>query len=269
MPRIDQVLVTQQLAETRSHAQRIISDKRVTMQQGTEWKLITKPAYEITDDAVLVVAPSDTDKFVSRAGIKLLGALKHVGLDVSGLTCLDLGISTGGFTDCLLQANAAQVVGVDVGSGQLHPRLADEPRLTLFENLNSRHLDVESFTEVWEDTYPDDDAITQDFDLIVADLSFISLTKVLPIFAPAEDTDGLLKNGAHLLALVKPQFELSAAALNKAGIVKDEADYATVQANILQACLDASFVVKDYFASPITGGDGNREFFVFAQYQTH
>jgi 23S rRNA (cytidine1920-2'-O)/16S rRNA (cytidine1409-2'-O)-methyltransferase len=92
---------------------------------------------------------------------------------------------------------------------------------------------------------------------------------VLPIFTPAEDTDGLLKNGAHLLALVKPQFELSAAALNKAGIVKDEADYATVQANILQACLDASFVVKDYFASPITGGDGNREFFVFAQYQTH
>ena len=264
MPRIDHVLVTQNLAESRSHAQRMIGDKRVRMQQGHEWCLIEKPAYKVTDDALLEVLPSDTDKYVSRAGIKLAGALAHVGLDVTTLTCLDLGISTGGFTDCLLQHGAAQVVGVDVGSGQLHARLRDEPRLTLFENVNARHLDADTFADAWADQHPDvDDVRTGGFDLAVMDLSFISLTKVLPIFNP--DEFSLLKKGGHVLALVKPQFELSADALSKAGIVKNPDDYATVQANILQACLAASLTVIDYFASPITGGDGNHEFFVFAQ----
>ncbi len=267
MSRIDQVLVTQNLAESRSHAQRMIADQRVRMHQGSEWRIINKPSYEITDDAVLEVLPSDTDKYVSRAGIKLAGALAHTGLNVNDLTCLDLGISTGGFTDCLLQHGAAQVIGVDAGSGQLHKRLSDESRLTLFENLNARYLDEVSLSDAWNDRYPDHTAITHGFDLIVADLSFISLTKVLPIFAANEDTAPLLKNGAHLLALVKPQFELSADALSKAGIVKNEADYAIVHANILQSCVDNSFTVLDYFASPITGGDGNKEFFVFAQYQ--
>lgn len=267
MTRIDQVLVTQKLAESRSHAQRMIADKRVSMHQGSEWRLINKAAYEITDDALLEVSPSATDKFVSRAGIKLLGALAHVQLDVSHFTCLDLGISTGGFSDCLLQSNAAHIVGIDVGSEQLHPRLKNEPRITLFENLNSRYLDSDVLSDEWSDRFPDADAITQNFDLIVADLSFISLTKILPIFNPNNDSAPLLKQNAYLLALVKPQFELSATALNKAGLVKNEANYTLVQKNILQACVDASFVVQDYFSSPITGGDGNKEFFVFAQYQ--
>ncbi|MGL4767952.1 MAG: TlyA family RNA methyltransferase [Formosimonas sp.] len=267
MSRIDSVLVLQQFAESRSQAQRMIADKRVRMHQGHEWKLITKPAYEITDDALLDVAPSDTDKYVSRAGIKMLGALTHTRLAVQNLTCLDLGISTGGFTDCLLQHGARHVVGVDAGSGQLHKRLHGEPRLSLFENINARYLDEASLSDAWSDVYPDADApITHDFDLIVADLSFISLTKVLPIFAPNAEATPLLKNGAYLLALVKPQFELSADALTKAGIVKNPADYAIVQANILQACLEHSFSVLDYFASPIEGGDGNKEFFIFAQY---
>lgn len=266
MSRIDSVLVLQQFAESRSQAQRMIADQRVRMHQGNDWKLITKASYEITDDAVLEVAPSDTDKYVSRAGIKMLGALAHTKLSVKDLVCLDLGISTGGFTDCLLQNGAAHVVGVDAGSGQLHKRLADEARLSLFENINARYLDEATLSDAWADNYPDNDAITHDFDLIVADLSFISLTKVLPIFAPSDDTP-LLKNGAHLLALVKPQFELSADALSKAGIVKNPDDYAIVHANILQSCLDNSFTVLDYFASPIDGGDGNKEFFIFAQYQ--
>lgn len=267
MTRIDQVLVTQKLAESRSHAQRMIADKRVSMHQGSEWRLISKPAYEITDDALLEISPSATDKFVSRAGIKLFGALAHIQLDVSHFICLDLGISTGGFSDCLLQSNAAHIIGIDVGSGQLHPRLINEPRITLFENFNSRYLDSDGLSDEWSDRFPDANAITHDFDLIVADLSFISLTKVFPIFNPNNGSVPLLKENAYLLALVKPQFELSAAALNKSGLVKNEADYAVVQKNILQACVDASFIVQDYFASPITGGDGNKEFFVFAQYK--
>lgn len=272
MPRIDHVLVTQGFAETRSHAQRLIADGRVRMNIGSDWQHISKPAYTVTDDAVLEVAASDTDKFVSRAGIKLAGALAHVGLDVTGFRCLDLGTSTGGFADCLLQSGATQVVGVDVGHGQLHASLAHDTRLTVFENTNARYLDSDVLDDAWSDYNTDHEseheAVNHSFDLTVADLSFISLTKVLPIFQLSASNAALLRNGGHLLALVKPQFELTADDLSKAGIVKDPAKYAHVQAQILAACAAHDLTVLDYFASPITGTDGNHEFFVFAQYQT-
>ena len=272
MPRIDHVLVTQGFAETRSHAQRLISDGRVSMNIGSDWQKISKPAYIVTDDALLEVAASDTDKFVSRAGIKLAGALAHVGLNVTGLKCLDLGTSTGGFADCLLQAGAAQIVGVDVGHGQLHASLTNEVRLTVFENTNARYLDSDVLDDAWSyyntDHETEHEAVSHSFDLAVADLSFISLTKVLPIFESGASSQDLLNNGAHVLALVKPQFALTADDLSKAGIVKDPAKYTEVQANILAACAAHDLTVLDYFASPITGTDGNHEFFVFAQYQT-
>ena len=266
MPRIDQVLVTQNLAESRAHAQRLVSDGRVSMHNGRDWQVIKKASYELDDTTPLQLAESDTDKFVSRAGMKLAGALTHTQLSVAGLNVLDLGTSTGGFADCLLQNGASRVVGVDVGHGQLHTRLQNEPRLTVFENCNARYLDAEILAERFEDLnnahiIP----MTHDFDLAVADLSFISLTKVLPIFGAGEAS--LLKPNAHILLLVKPQFELDAEALSKAGIVKDPARYAEVQANILQACVLQNLTVLDYFASPITGTDGNHEFFVFAQFQ--
>ncbi|AXF85495.1 16S/23S rRNA (cytidine-2'-O)-methyltransferase TlyA [Ephemeroptericola cinctiostellae] len=271
MPRIDHVLVTQGFAETRSHAQRLIADGRVSMNIGSDWQKISKPAYIVTDDALLEVAVSDTDKFVSRAGIKLAGALAHVDLDVAGFRCLDLGTSTGGFADCLLQAGAAQVVGVDVGHGQLHASLTHETRLTVFENTNARYLDSDVLDDAWSDYNADHEskheAVSHSFDLAVADLSFISLTKVLPIFNMDSSSQTLLSNSAHVLALVKPQFELTADDLSKAGIVKDPAKYAEVQASILAACAAHDLTVLDYFASPITGTDGNHEFFVFAQYQ--
>ncbi|TDR33186.1 TlyA family RNA methyltransferase [Hydromonas duriensis] len=271
MPRIDQVLVTQGLAETRSHAQRLIASGRVRLNIGNDWQLINKPAYVITDDALLEVASSDVDKYVSRAGIKLAGALAHVKLDVSGMRSLDLGTSTGGFADCLLQAGATQVVGVDVGHGQLHPSLAKHSGLTVFENTNARYLDSDVLSDAWldfkSDTSSDAEAVCHDFDLAVADLSFISLTKVLPIFKQEVSKPSLLKNGGYLLALVKPQFELTADDLSKAGLVKDPAKYAQVQANILAACAENDLTVLDYFDSPITGTDGNHEFFVFAQQQ--
>ncbi|MBS1175198.1 MAG: tlyA [Burkholderiaceae bacterium] len=266
MPRIDQVLVTQNLAESRAHAQRLVSDGRVSWHNGRDWQTIKKASYELDDTTPLQVADSDTDKFVSRAGMKLAGALTHTQFSVAGLNVLDLGTSTGGFADCLLQNGAARVVGIDVGHDQLHKRLHHEPRLTVFENCNARYLDADELAERFEDL---NDAnitpITNGFDLAVADLSFISLTKILPIFAAGEQS--LLKPNAHILMLVKPQFELDADALSKAGIVKDPARYTEVQANILQACMAQNLTVLDYFASPITGTDGNHEFFVFAQFQ--
>lgn len=272
MPRIDQVLVTQNLAESRAHAQRLVSDGRVSMHNGRDWQVIKKASYELDDTTPLQVADSDTDKFVSRAGMKLAGALAHTQLSVAGLNVLDLGTSTGGFSDCLLQNGAARVIGVDVGHGQLHTRLQDEPRLTVFENLNARYLDAETLAERFADLNDENKNVArithgfaQFFDLAVADLSFISLTKVLPIFTNSDDS--LLKPNGHILMLVKPQFELDADALSKAGIVKDPARYAEVQANILQVCVAQNLTVLDYFASPITGTDGNHEFFVFAQFQ--
>ena len=272
MPRIDQVLVTQNLAESRAHAQRLVSDGRVSIHNGRDWQVIKKASYELDDTTPLQVADSDTDKFVSRAGMKLAGALAHTQLSVAGLNVLDLGTSTGGFSDCLLQNGAARVIGVDVGHGQLHTRLQDEPRLTVFENLNARYLDAETLAERFADLNDENKNVArithgfaQFFDLAVADLSFISLTKVLPIFTNSDDS--LLKPNGHILMLVKPQFELNADALSKAGIVKDPARYGEVQANILQACVMQDLTVLDYFASPITGTDGNHEFFVFAQFQ--
>ena len=273
MPRIDQVLVTQNLAESRAHAQRLVSDGRVSMHNGRDWQVIKKASYELDDTTPLRVADSDTDKFVSRAGMKLAGALAHTQLSVAGLNVLDLGTSTGGFSDCLLQNGAARVIGVDVGHGQLHTRLQDEPRLTVFENLNARYLDAETLAERFADLNDEDNknvarlthGFAQFFDFAVADLSFISLTKILPIFTTSDDS--LLKPNGHILMLVKPQFELDADALSKAGIVKDPTRYTEVQANILQACVMQDLTVLDYFASPITGTDGNHEFFVFAQFQ--
>ena len=272
MPRIDQVLVTQNLAESRAHAQRLVSDGRVSWHNGRDWQTVKKASYELDETTPLQVADSDTDKFVSRAGMKLAGALAHTQFSVTGLNVLDLGTSTGGFADCLLQNDAARVIGVDVGHGQLHPRLQGEPRLTVFENLNARYLNAETLAERFADlndenknVAPITHGFAQFFDLAVADLSFISLTKVLPIFTNSDDS--LLKPNGHILMLVKPQFELDADALSKAGIVKDPARYAEVQANILQACVAQNLTVLDYFASPITGTDGNYEFFVFAQFQ--
>ena len=273
MPRIDQVLVTQNLAESRAHAQRLVSDGRVSWHNGRNWQMVKKASYELDDTTPLQVADSDTDKFVSRAGMKLAGALAHTQFSVAGLNVLDLGTSTGGFADCLLQNGVALVIGVDVGHGQLHARLQNEPRLTVFENLNARYLDAETLTERFADLNDEDNknivrithGFAQFFDLAVADLSFISLTKILPIFTIEQDN--LLKPNGHILMLVKPQFELDADALSKAGIVKDPTRYTEVQANILQACVMQDLTVLDYFASPITGTDGNHEFFVFAQFQ--
>jgi 23S rRNA (cytidine1920-2'-O)/16S rRNA (cytidine1409-2'-O)-methyltransferase len=201
--------------------------------------------------------------------------LKQVGLSVTGLACLDVGQSTGGFTDCLLQHGAASVVGVDVGSAQLHPSLREDPRVLCVEKVNARSLVATDLIAAYaystgaegqfdsEDDEDDEEVsvseFVPEFDLIVADLSFISQTLVLPAVL------AFLKTGGTLLTLVKPQFELQPGQVGKGGIVKDDAMYPLVEQRLREACADLGLTVTAWFDSPIDGGDGNREFFICAR----
>lgn len=246
MPRIDQLLVQRGLAPSRSAAQRLIAQGAVRWLGPEGWSSPRKAGDELPEGCKLQIADDAELRFVSRGGLKLAGALDRCGIDVAGLTCLDVGQSTGGFTDVLLQRGARRVVGIDVGHGQLHPRLRGDARVVAIEGLNARTIDAASLPE-------------PRYGLIVGDLSFISLTLVLPALAP------LLADDGELLMLVKPQFELQPADIGKGGIVRDAAAYPRVEARIREACAGCGLAVSDWFDSPIAGGDGNREFFVRAR----
>jgi 23S rRNA (cytidine1920-2'-O)/16S rRNA (cytidine1409-2'-O)-methyltransferase len=241
--RADQLLVERGLASSRSQAQRLIASGVRWLDRGG-WKAVAKNGDELPAEAPVELLDGAEARYVSRGGLKLEGALEASGVAVAGKTCLDVGQSTGGFTDCLLQHGAARVTGVDVGHGQLHPRLRSDPRVTAIEKLNARDLTP--------------DHAGRDFDLIVGDLSFISLTLVLPALAP------LLKASGDLLMLVKPQFELQPGQIGKHGIVTDPALYAVVERRLRDACAPLGLQVRGWHDSPITGGDGNREFSIHA-----
>lgn len=251
--RADQLLVERGLAASKSQAQRLIaSGVRWRLLPG-DWTAISKNGQELRETVELQAVDNAETRFVSRGGLKLDGAMQRVALDVRGLRCLDVGQSSGGFTDCLLQRGAVQVVGVDVGQGQLHPRLRDDARVVCIERCNARELTADALTEAGGP------AAVAPFDLIVGDLSFISQTLVWPALMP------LLKSGGHVLMLVKPQFELQPEHIGKGGLVKSEASYPLVRERIEQVVKDSGLALLDYFESPITGGDGNREFLVFAR----
>jgi 23S rRNA (cytidine1920-2'-O)/16S rRNA (cytidine1409-2'-O)-methyltransferase len=242
--RADQLLVERGLAATRSQAQRLIASG-VRWRDRQDWRPVTKNGDEIPTHAEIELLDNAETRYVSRGGLKLQAALKQSGVDVAGKTCLDVGQSTGGFTDCLLQNGAARVVGVDVGHGQLHGKLRGDPRVVALEKINAREVTREQ--------------VGSDFDVLVGDLSFISLTLVLPALVP------LLKRGADLLMLVKPQFELQPPQIGKGGIVTDASLYAVVQTRIRDCCNALGLQFKGWYDSPIAGGDGNREFFVYAK----
>jgi 23S rRNA (cytidine1920-2'-O)/16S rRNA (cytidine1409-2'-O)-methyltransferase len=241
--RADQLLVERGLAATRSQAQRLIASG-VRWHGARGWQAVAKNGDDIPNEAQIELLDDAEARYVSRGGLKLEGALVRAGVDVRGRTCLDVGQSTGGFTDCLLQHGAARVVGVDVGHGQLHDKVRNDPRVVAIEKLNARELDR--------------DRIGGDFDVAVGDVSFISLTLVLPAVVP------LLKHGANVLMLVKPQFELQPAQIGKGGIVTDPSLYAMVEQRIRDCCAQLGLQVQGWFDSPIAGGDGNREFFIHA-----
>ena len=244
--RADQLLVERGLAASRSQAQRLIA-AGVRWLGPTGWQVVTKNGDDLPAQTEIELVDTAEARYVSRGGLKLEGALATSGIVPSGRVCLDAGQSTGGFTDCLLRLGAARVVGVDVGHGQLHASLREEPRVTCIERVNVRALKP-------------GDLPVQAFDLVVGDLSFISLTLVLPalsvVLAPQGD----------LLMLVKPQFELQPGQVGKGGIVRDAALYAQVQARLREACAALKLQVAGWHDSPITGGDGNREFFLHARH---
>ncbi len=236
--RLDELLVARGLAPTRAQAKALIMSGRVL--HGTA--RLDKPGKEFPQDLELTV--ERPPRFVSRGGDKLTAALEKFSLDLRGAHVLDVGASTGGFTDCVLQAGAADVVCVDVGRAQLHAKLRGDPRVTNIEQLNARHLTAA-------------DLPRGAFDAIVMDLSFISLTSVLPAVWP------VLRAGGVLVALVKPQFEAGKAEADKGrGVIRDpavqDAALARVRDFALAQLTGAQLIGT--IDSPITGADGNREF---------
>lgn len=233
--RIDLALVQRGLCPSREQAKRLIMAGEVLL--GEE--VITKPGWLIRQDAVLRV--KEPPRFVSRGGFKLEGALEHFGLSVDGLVAMDVGASTGGFTDCMLQRGAVKVYAFDVGTNQMVWKLRSDPRVVCRENFNVRHLQPADVPEM--------------VDFIVADVSFISLTLVLP------GALSVLKPGGQALVLVKPQFELSREEVGKGGIVREPELH-------LKACTRIQTFVENQpdlewrglVESSIQGTDGNREF---------
>jgi len=329
--RADVFLVEGGHAATRSQAQRLIA-------AGVQWRLaptlpwnaVAKNGDDIPAGAEVQLLDAAEAKYLSRGGLKLEGALAAAGVRVDGLHCLDVGQSTGGFTDCLLQHGAAQVVGVDVGQGQLHERLRADVRVIGVEGLNARHMTPEALRDACEealcerieaepednDTQPvapyawmrngglvdedyddsddakeqeveafkaeraakaqaratgkvatvrqrmagrEDVAIPAAFELVTGDLSFISLTLVLPALVP------LLAPQGALLMLVKPQFELQPGQVGKGGIVRDAALFPLVEQRVRDCCAQLGLHVLGWYDSAIEGGDGNREFFIYAR----
>ncbi|PUE45317.1 TlyA family RNA methyltransferase [Limnohabitans sp. 2KL-51] len=247
--RIDQLLVERGLAASRSQAQRLIAGGVKWQQPDGSWRAIVKNRDEVPDGAALELLDDAESRYVSRGGLKLEGALKATGVLVEGLRCLDVGQSTGGFTDCLLQHGAAEVVGIDVGHAQVHSRISQDERVVCIEGVNAREL------------VPGDERIPEaleGFDLVVGDVSFISLTLVLP------GVVHLLKPTGQLLMLVKPQFELQPGQVGKGGIVKDDTHFPFIENRVRTALSELGMQVTAWLDSPIEGGDGNHEFFVQA-----
>ena len=261
--RADQLLVLRGLAASRSQAARLIDAGARWMHRG-QWKPLRK-SDDLLEDALVELTNPAEAQYVSRGGVKLAGALLASGLQVQGKVCLDLGQSTGGFTDCLLQHGATGVVGVDVGHGQLHPSLRGHAHVVCVEKTNARTViatDLVAACAVftWAIGLFDRKIHATEIgaQLIVGDVSFISQTLLIDTLVD------LVQPGGDILMLVKPQFELQPEQIGKGGIVKDPAHYAVVEQRIRSAYAEGGLQVHNYFESPIAGGDGNREFFVHA-----
>jgi 23S rRNA (cytidine1920-2'-O)/16S rRNA (cytidine1409-2'-O)-methyltransferase len=238
--RLDEAMVSRKLSTSRSRAVDAITRGCVTVNGAPA----RKHAQKVTA-ADVIVLDDPARKYVSRAALKLIAALDHYGISPAGLFCLDIGASTGGFTEVLLERGARQVLAIDVGHDQLHYKLKGHPRLTSVEGVNARDIDLELLGEPPQ--------------LIVVDVSFISLSIALPAAL------GLAKQDANLVALIKPQFEVGREGLGKGGIVRDEALLQVACDKVLAFLEAEGWDAQPLLASPIDGSDGNREFLVAAK----
>ena len=251
--RLDLFLVKSKKASSRTQAQDFIENKFVVLKTANKTTILTKPSFEVTPELenFIVIVENHLQKFVSRAGLKLESALQKIKITLLNRIALDVGQSTGGFTNCLLQLGVEKVVGIEVGHDQLHPSLKNDSRVVLIENLNVK--EIQNSNEFLGHVPK------EGFDLVVMDVSFISITKVMEYIKP------FLKKNADYLFLVKPQFEAGADALDKSGIIKDEKVYVTIENEIKTKALQIFGNVQDYFKSDLPGKDGNQEFFIYGQ----
>lgn len=239
--RADQLLADRGLAESRERAKRLIMAGQVFEEKNGTRVPVSKPGQLLPDACELFV--KESERFVSRGAYKLLTALEHFGLDVTGFVALDAGASTGGFTDCLLQHGAVRIYAVDVGYGQLHPRLRYDPRVVCLERVNLRLAAP--------------DLIPEAVDLAVADVSFISLKMILP---PCLQW---LKPGGRIIALIKPQFELGPAGTDR-GVVRDEADQQRAVDDVLEFARDElGLEIQGVVPAKIKGPKGNQEYLAY------
>ena len=238
--RIDKLLVDRGLAESRTKAQAMIMSGVVLVNE----QRVDKPSQLFdTDTSVRIKGGDDpTSRYVGRGGLKLEAALREFQIDVADFVCLDVGASTGGFTDCLLQHGAKKVIAIDVGHNQIDWRLRNDPRVEVQEGVNARYLQPEDFN--------------QQFDLVVIDVSFISVTKVLPAIVP------LVQENGSIITLVKPQFEVGRGEVGSGGIVRDETKRLRAVEEVNNAATALGLKVVNVIESPIQGAEGNVEFLV-------
>lgn len=235
--RLDLAILERGLAESRQKAQALIMSGRVSV----NGKMVDKPGYRIKEEDEIEVKEPDRP-YVSRGGLKLEAALKYFGIDVTGQVAMDVGASTGGFTDCLLRNGAKRVYAIDVGRGQLHWKLRNDERVICMEGTNIRYLDKSRISEPVQ--------------LAVADTSFISLEKVLPKVME------IVENGGTVIALIKPQFEVGREKVSKGGVVKDPVARREAIDKIAKFSRSIGFEVLGVTESPLRGPKGNIEYFI-------
>lgn len=242
--RVDLLLCEKGLVSTRTKAQSLIMAGLVFV--GTQ--RVEKPSETFSDDTVFFIK-QDLHPFVGRGGVKLKAALDHFAIDVKDTCCMDVGASTGGFSDCLFQSGAKKIVAIDVGYGQMDYKLRQDPRMVLFERENFRHFDFNK--------------IEDKIDIVVVDVSFISLSLIIPkiaeLFQSQKSEKGLV------LMLVKPQFEAGPDKVDKGGIVKNKAVQLECVEKIKAECLKSKWNVRGNIPSPILGAEGNQEYILMAE----
>ncbi len=243
--RLDKLLVDRGLTPSRERAHALILAGKVLVNE----QKIEKAGASIDSESSLRLLGEDL-RYVSRGGLKLEKALQHWHIDLQGKVCLDVGASTGGFSDCMLQHGAAKVIAVDTGYGQMDFGLRNDPRMRLLEKTNARYLESA--------------AIVESIDFIAMDVSFISATLVLPAVIRA--TSSPAHRPGEIVVLVKPQFEVGRALVGKGGIVRDESAQRAAVAKVERALLELGCSGTEWIESPILGGEGNREFLLYGEF---
>lgn len=239
--RVDQLLVDRDFAESRQKAQALIMAGDVLINE----QRVDKSGRQVPPDAAIRLVGQGRP-FASRAGAKLDAAMQAFAVDVEGAVCLDIGASTGGFTDCLLQRGAARVYAVDVGTGQLDWRLRQDDRVVVLDKFNARYLALEDLGEMVR--------------FVSCDVSFISVTKILPRLPP------VVRTGAEVIVLAKPQFEVGKGEVGKGGVVRDPRKHREVVEKIVNVMVSLSFDAVRSMESPVLGASGNQEFLVYGRY---